>query len=233
MFNKRILSGVQPSGDLHLGNYLGAIKNFVALQNDYECLYCIVDLHAITVWQDPKKLHSNIHEVAAALVASGVDPVNPTVYSIHYFGGNFGPDILIKGEYWRLLTSNYIHIGFIHLLFNMWCLYSIGLELEKFIGSQYFIIIYLVTGISGSIASCFINYNIVGAGASGAIFGISGALLAIAYYLSRKSNNIIRFSHLSVNAISQILNTGFSHLSVITLKCQSHPERKINPESHT
>ena len=51
--NNRILSGVQPSGDLHLGNYLGAIKNFVKLQNDYECFFCVVDLHAITVWQDP------------------------------------------------------------------------------------------------------------------------------------------------------------------------------------
>ena len=51
---KRILSGVQPSGDLHLGNYLGAIKNFVSLQKEFECFFCVVDLHAITVWQDPK-----------------------------------------------------------------------------------------------------------------------------------------------------------------------------------
>ena len=53
---KRILSGVQPSGDLHLGNYLGAIKNFVTLQKEYECFFCVVDLHAITVWQNPKVL---------------------------------------------------------------------------------------------------------------------------------------------------------------------------------
>ena len=62
--NKKIFSGVQPTGNLHLGNYLGAIKNFVNLSNDNEndCIFCVVDLHAITVKQDPKELRSNIHE---------------------------------------------------------------------------------------------------------------------------------------------------------------------------
>tara|TARA_Y100000590_G_scaffold457323_1_gene609712 strand:+ start:2106 stop:3110 length:1005 start_codon:yes stop_codon:yes gene_type:complete len=81
MNNKRILSGVQPSGDLHLGNYLGAIKNFVLLQNDYECLYCIVDLHSITVWQDPKKLAQQTREVAAAFIASGLDPKKNIIFN--------------------------------------------------------------------------------------------------------------------------------------------------------
>ena len=67
MTKNRILSGVQPSGDLHLGNYLGAIKNFVSLQKDYECFFCVVDLHAITVWQDPKELAQKTREVTAAL----------------------------------------------------------------------------------------------------------------------------------------------------------------------
>jgi tryptophanyl-tRNA synthetase len=70
----RILSGVQPSGDLHLGNYLGAIKNFVNLQKDYECFFCVVDLHAITVWQDPMILAQKTREVTAAFIASGIDP---------------------------------------------------------------------------------------------------------------------------------------------------------------
>ena len=75
MSNKnRILSGVQPSGDLHLGNYLGAIKNFVTLQKAYECFFCVVDLHAITVWQDPAQLAQKTREVTAAFVASGIDP---------------------------------------------------------------------------------------------------------------------------------------------------------------
>jgi len=72
--SKRILSGVQPSGDLHLGNYLGAIKNFVALQKEYECFFCVVDLHAITVWQEPKQLAQKTREVTAAFIASGIDP---------------------------------------------------------------------------------------------------------------------------------------------------------------
>jgi tryptophanyl-tRNA synthetase len=70
---KRIFSGVQPTGNLHLGNYLGAVRNWVRLQNDYDCLFCLVDLHAITVWQDPADLRAHTREVAAAMLASGVD----------------------------------------------------------------------------------------------------------------------------------------------------------------
>ena len=77
---KRILSGVQPSGDLHLGNYLGAIKNFVTLQKEYECFFCVVDLHAITVWQDPKVLADKTREVTAAFIASGIDPKKNNIF---------------------------------------------------------------------------------------------------------------------------------------------------------
>ncbi len=77
---KRILSGVQPSGDLHLGNYLGAIKNFVSLQREYECFFCVVDLHAITVWQDPKVLANKTREVTAAFIASGIDPNQNNIF---------------------------------------------------------------------------------------------------------------------------------------------------------
>ena len=77
---KRVFSGVQPSGSLHIGNYLGAIKNFVGLQDDYDSVYCIVDLHAITVWQDPAELKENILEVAAAYIASGIDPRKATIF---------------------------------------------------------------------------------------------------------------------------------------------------------
>jgi tryptophanyl-tRNA synthetase len=77
----RIFSGVQPTGNLHLGNYLGAIRNFVRLQDDYECIYCAVDMHAITVWQDPAELRSNIREVAAAYLASGVDPKKSIIFA--------------------------------------------------------------------------------------------------------------------------------------------------------
>jgi tryptophanyl-tRNA synthetase len=69
----RIFSGVQPTGNLHLGNYLGAIRNWVTLQADYECIYCVVDLHAITVAQDPAELRASTREVAASLLAAGID----------------------------------------------------------------------------------------------------------------------------------------------------------------
>jgi len=76
----RVFSGVQPSGSLHIGNYLGAIKNFANLQNDYDSIFCIVDLHAITVWQDPDVLHENILDVAAAYISAGIDPKKATIF---------------------------------------------------------------------------------------------------------------------------------------------------------
>ncbi len=80
---KKIFSGVQPTGNLHLGNYLGAIKNFVELSNDKnnECIFCVVDLHAITVFQDPKELKNNIRETVATFIASGIDPNKNIIFN--------------------------------------------------------------------------------------------------------------------------------------------------------
>tara|TARA_B100000683_G_scaffold150167_1_gene145486 strand:+ start:940 stop:1941 length:1002 start_codon:yes stop_codon:yes gene_type:complete len=80
---KKIFSGVQPTGNLHLGNYLGAMKNFVELNNDDEndCVFCVVDLHAITVKQDPKELRNNIRETVAAFIASGIDPKKSIIFN--------------------------------------------------------------------------------------------------------------------------------------------------------
>jgi tryptophanyl-tRNA synthetase len=80
-FPPRVFSGVQPTGNLHLGNYLGAIVKFVALQHQHECLYCVVDLHAITVAQDPAELTRTIREVAAAFIAAGVDPKKNIIFN--------------------------------------------------------------------------------------------------------------------------------------------------------
>lgn len=77
---KRVFSGIQPTGNIHIGNYLGALKQFVELQEDNECVYCIVDLHSITVPQDPKKLKESIKNVAALYLAVGVDPEKSTVF---------------------------------------------------------------------------------------------------------------------------------------------------------
>ena len=71
---KLVFSGVQPTGNLHLGNYLGALKNFVSLQKEMECIYCVVDLHAITVFQKPSELHNNVLETLAGFLATGLDP---------------------------------------------------------------------------------------------------------------------------------------------------------------
>ena len=81
--NKKIFSGVQPTGNLHLGNYLGAIKSFVELNNqkDNDCIFCVVDLHAITVKQDPKELKKNIRETAAIFIASGIDPQKNIIFN--------------------------------------------------------------------------------------------------------------------------------------------------------
>ncbi|MBA1338660.1 MAG: tryptophanyl-tRNA synthetase [Pelagibacterales bacterium] len=81
MKKKKIFSGVQPTGNLHLGNYLGAIKNFVDLQKESECIYCIVDLHAITNRQNPEKLKSNILETVASFVASGLNPEKSIIFN--------------------------------------------------------------------------------------------------------------------------------------------------------
>jgi tryptophanyl-tRNA synthetase len=75
----RVFSGVQPSGNLHIGNYLGALKNWVRLQHDYECIYCIVDLHAVTVYQEPRELLAKIREIAALFLAAGIDSSASTV----------------------------------------------------------------------------------------------------------------------------------------------------------
>jgi tryptophanyl-tRNA synthetase len=77
---KRIFSGVQPSGNLHIGNYLGAIKNWVKLQSDYDSIFCVVDLHAITVPQNPEELHRNCIEAVKNLLAAGIDPQKATIF---------------------------------------------------------------------------------------------------------------------------------------------------------
>lgn len=84
----RVFSGVQPTGNLHLGNYLGAIVNFVKLQEQHDCIYCVVDMHAITVWQDPAELTRAIREVTAAFIAAGIDPKRHIVFNQSQVSGH-------------------------------------------------------------------------------------------------------------------------------------------------
>ena len=82
MVNKKLVfSGVQPTGNLHLGNYLGALKNFVSLQKEMQCIYCVVDLHAITVFQKPSELHDNVLETTAGFLATGLDPDKSIIFN--------------------------------------------------------------------------------------------------------------------------------------------------------
>ena len=89
MSNKKLVfSGVQPTGNLHLGNYLGALKNFVSLQKELECIYCVVDLHAITVFQKPEELKKNIVETTAGFIASGLDPSKSIIFNQSSISGH-------------------------------------------------------------------------------------------------------------------------------------------------
>lgn len=76
---ERVFSGIQPSGDMHLGNYLGAIRKFVGMQHSHDCYFCVVDMHAITVWQDPKKLREQTFHIVASYLAAGIDPKKAAV----------------------------------------------------------------------------------------------------------------------------------------------------------
>ena len=80
-FKELVFSGMQPTHTLHLGNYLGAMVNFAELQETHDCIYCVVDLHAITIWQDPKELAANIREVTAAYLACGLDPKRSIIFN--------------------------------------------------------------------------------------------------------------------------------------------------------
>ncbi|TDQ61869.1 tryptophanyl-tRNA synthetase [Maritalea mobilis] len=80
-FQNRLFSGVKPSGDLHLGNYLGAIRRFAPMQEQFDCIFCVVDMHAITVWQEPEDLRHKTREIAATYIATGVDPKKSIIFN--------------------------------------------------------------------------------------------------------------------------------------------------------
>ena len=80
-FSPRVFSGMQPTGNLHLGNYLGAMLNWVKMQETNDCIYCVVDMHAITLWQDPKELRQSIRDVTAAYLACGLDPKRSIIFN--------------------------------------------------------------------------------------------------------------------------------------------------------
>jgi len=122
--------------------------------------------------------------VYAAMALSGVSPVEPSIRDLLKWGADAGPLTLQNGELWRVLTSNYVHGGIIHIALNMWCLWSLGSLAEQIFDRWTYFLTYTACGVAGSIVSLWLHPKNVSVGASGAIFGLAGALIA-ALYLGR------------------------------------------------
>jgi rhomboid protease GluP len=118
--------------------------------------------------------------VFVAMVLMGVSPVEPTVAQLLKWGANWGP-LSLGTEPWRMLASNYIHVGIIHIALNMWCLWNLGFLAERVFDPWTYVLTYTSCGLAGSLASLWWHPMIPGAGASGAIFGLAGALIAALY----------------------------------------------------
>ena len=118
--------------------------------------------------------------VFIAMVVKGASVTQPTADQILRWGANFGP-LTLTGQWWRLLTAMFVHIGLVHLALNMWCLWELGLLAEYLYGPKTFLALYLMSGLAASIVSLARNPLVVTAGASGAIFGLAGALIATLY----------------------------------------------------
>src|SRR5437879_3757939 len=118
--------------------------------------------------------------VFVAMTLSGVSPVSPELAQLKQWGADWGPYTLTT-QPWRVLTSNYVHIGVIHIALNMWCLWNLGILAERIFDRWTYFLTYTVCGLSGSLASLWWHPMGVGAGASGAIFGMAGALISALY----------------------------------------------------
>jgi len=118
--------------------------------------------------------------VYAAMVLSGISAFDPTPQQAISFGADFGP-LTLNGQWWRLVTSMFVHFGIIHIGLNMWCLWNLGRAAERLLGRFSYLLAYFVSGIFGSIASVYWHPQAAGAGASGAIFGLAGVLVSFVY----------------------------------------------------
>ncbi len=118
--------------------------------------------------------------VFIAMVRSGVSPMAPTIQQLVTWGANVAR-LSLGAQPWRMLASNYVHIGIIHIFFNMWCLWNLGRLAERIFDRCTYLLVYTASGIGGSLASLWWHPRGIGAGASGAIFGLAGALIAVLY----------------------------------------------------
>lgn len=117
----------------------------------------------------------------AAMALTGVSPLSPYPEDLLRWGGNIGP-LSLGSQPWRLLVSNYLHVGIIHIGFNMWCLWNLGFLAERIFAPRTYVLVYTASGLAGSLASLWWHPMAVGVGASGAIFGLAGALIAALYF---------------------------------------------------
>jgi rhomboid protease GluP len=125
--------------------------------------------------------------VFAFMVLRGVSPFNPTPQQAISFGADFGP-LTLNGQWWRLVTSMFVHFGIIHIALNMWCLWNLGCAAEALMGRFSYLLAYFVSGIFSSIASVYWHPMAAGAGASGAIFGLAGVLVSFVYLKKTPAN---------------------------------------------
>ncbi len=128
----------------------------------------------------PALIAANVAYFAIA-VAYGVSPIQPDGQDLQNLGALYGP-LVFEGEWWRILTATFVHIGFLHLFVNMWCLWNLGNAAERMFGNFTFLVIYLLSGVGGCLASLAWHPSVLSAGASGAVFGIAGALVSMLYF---------------------------------------------------
>lgn len=132
-----------------------------------------------------------IINIVVFLVVYALSKANLSAFNLLKYGGNFAP--LVKaGEIWRLITGCFLHAGLIHLLLNMYSLYLIGTQVEMYVGKYKFLLIYFFSGLAGSLMSCIFSGNVVGVGASGAIFGLLGSLLYFGYHYRLYLGSVLR-----------------------------------------
>jgi len=137
-----------------------------------------------SVWSGPLTVTHVLAGINLAvfllMAVSGVSPLAPTTAGLLRWGANYGP-LSLGAQPWRILASNYVHIGILHIFFNMWCLLSLGKLAERVFDTWTYVLVYTFSGIAGSLASLWRHPLVVGAGASAAIFGLAGGLIAALY----------------------------------------------------